>query len=391
MEAYEGRLKALRVVDPACGSGAFLISAFRRLLDERITVEREKDRVGRRAIRGAVNEATLTADTLENNIYGVDINPGSLEIAKLALWLHSSRADTPLSSLDHTLRCFNSLIGPDFWTSRRDDPGLRERVNAVTTWRDAYPEVWPERQPGGFDIVLSNPPYVKLQNIRKLDPEIADWLQADRGDDTFVSARTGNFDLYLPFIEQGLRLLAPGGRMAYIAPSLWAVNEYGEGLRRLVHQRQQLGRWIDFKSYQVFSDVTTYTALQFFTRDPEESMRIAAAPEGDIENIDWSEAALTVPYADMPEDGEWLMATGPERALIARLAATCLRLDDARLTSAIFQGLITSADKIYHLERVRPGTVSLFAGWRTPVYCRNRGWDHEAAGLRSRGEAVRGA
>jgi hypothetical protein len=182
VEAYERRLKALRLVDPACGSGAFLISAFRRLLDERIAVEREKDRVTRRAIRGAVDEAALTEDILENNIYGVDINPGSLEIAKLALWLHSSRADTPLSSLDHTMRCFNSLIGPDFWAGRGDDPGLRERVNAVTTWRAAFPEVWPQGAPGGFDIVLSNPPYVKLQNIRKLDPEIADWLQADRGE-----------------------------------------------------------------------------------------------------------------------------------------------------------------------------------------------------------------
>ena len=355
VEAYEGRLKALRLVDPACGSGAFLISAFRRLLDERIAVEREKDRVGRGVLRGAVNEAALTANILENNIYGVDINPAALEIAKLALWLHSSRADAPLSSLDHTMRCFNSLIGPDFWTGRRDDPALRDRVNAITTWHEAFPEVWLEGEPGGFDIVLSNPPYVKLQNIRKLDPEIADWLQAERGDDTFESAGTGNFDLYLPFIEQGLRLLAPGGRMAYIAPSLWTVNEYGEGLRRLLRQRQQLDRWADFKSHQVFSDVTTYTALQFFTHDPREVVLIAAAPEGEVEDIEWTDATLAVPYEELPEDGEWLMATGAERALISRLASTCMRLDDARLTEAIFQGLITSADKVYHLERVGRG------------------------------------
>jgi hypothetical protein len=196
IEAYEHRLKTLRLVDPACGSGAFLISAFRRLLDERIAVEREKDRVSRGAVRGAPNEASLTAEILESNIYGVDINPSALEIAKLALWLHSSRADTPLSALDHTMRCFNSLIGPDFWTGRRNDAALRDRVNAVTTWQEAFPEVWPEGRAGGFDIVLGNPPYVKLQNIRKLDPEIADWLQAERGDDTFESACTGNFDLY---------------------------------------------------------------------------------------------------------------------------------------------------------------------------------------------------
>jgi hypothetical protein len=98
--------------------------------------------------------------------------------------------------------------------------------------------------------------------------------------------------------------------MAFIAPSLWTVNQYGEGLRHLLRGRRQLDRWVDFKSHQVFSDVTTYTALQFFTREPGEHIRIAAAPKGEVEDIDWSEAALTVSYADMPEEGEWLMATG---------------------------------------------------------------------------------
>lgn len=350
--AYEARVARMRIVDPACGSGAFLISAFRRLLDERIAVRRERERLAAGAFPGAIDEPALIADILENNIYGVDINPASLEIAKLALWLHSSRAEAPLCSLDRTMRCFNSLIGPDFWNNRGPDPALRDRVNATTTWRDAFPEVWPDGRAGGFDIVLGNPPYVKLQNIRKLDGAVADWLQGDRGDDTFDSARTGNFDLYLPFIEQGLRLLAPGGRMAYIAPSLWTVNEYGEGLRLLLARNRQLDRWIDFKSHQVFEDVTTYTALQFFTRRPNASMRIAAAPEGEVEDVDWSNPDLAVPYDGLPEDGEWLMATGAERALIARLAEACPRLDDSLLTSAIFQGLITSADGIYHLRRL---------------------------------------
>ena len=91
-------------------------------------------------------------------------------------------------------------------------------------WRAAFPEVWPTRRDGGFDIVLGNPPYVKLQNLMKVDPDVVAYLAAERGDDTYQSAQTGNFDLYLPFIEKGLRLLAPGGRMAYIAPSLWTVN-----------------------------------------------------------------------------------------------------------------------------------------------------------------------
>ena len=351
--AYVGRLQTLRVVDPACGSGAFLISAFRRLLAERIAAERDVERA-RGSTALAVDEAALIGDILRSNIYGVDINPASVEIAKLALWLHSARATAPLSSLEHTIRIGNSLVGDDFWAGRQRTADVEERVRCFD-WRAAFPEVWPDGQEGGFDIALGNPPYVKLQNLMKVDPDVVAYLTAARGPDTYASTQTGNFDLYLPFIEKGLRLLRPGGRMAFIAPNLWTVNQYGEGLRRLVRHGRHLDRWLDFRAHQVFEDVITYTALQFFTRDPRETMRIAAAPSGDMANIDWSETGLAVPYDAFSEDGEWLMATGAERALIDRLAHDCLRLDDPTLTAGIVVGIQTSADHIYHLERVAAG------------------------------------
>lgn len=349
IEAYENRLKGVRVIDPACGSGAFLIAAFRRLLEERLKVARERESVS--GVKAAIAEQAIIAEILSANIYGVDINPAAVEIAKLALWLHSARANSPLSSLDHTIRCGNSLVGPDFWAGRSGDEKERERVNAFD-WPKAFPEVFGE---GGFDIVLGNPPYVKLQNLRRVHPDVADYLQANRGEDTYVSAQTGNFDLYLPFIEKGLRLLAPGGRMAYIAPSLWAVNEYGAGLRRLVSERRHLDRWLDFKAHQVFKEAITYTALQFFTRAANDAVRIAIAAEGNDSDIDWEDEELAVDYAALEGEGEWLIATGEERALIDRLARDCRRLDDEAVTQAIYQGLITSADHIYHLSRTAPG------------------------------------
>src|SRR5208282_3146954 len=139
--AYESRLRHIRVVDPACGSGAFLISAFRRLLAERLAVAREIERATSGVTPSPPDEAALIADILANNIYGVDINPASVEITKLALWLHSARAKSPLSSLDHTIRCGNSLVGPDFWTGRAGEAEARERVN-VFDWRAAFPEVF---------------------------------------------------------------------------------------------------------------------------------------------------------------------------------------------------------------------------------------------------------
>lgn len=347
--AYIERLRRIRVVDPACGSGAFLISAFRRLLEERQSMARLFGRLGGDT---TAEEKALIAEILGANIYGVDINPASVEIAKLALWLHSARADAPLSSLDRAIRCGNSLVGPDFRAMGARAAEALERVNPFD-WEAAFPDVFAA---GGFDIVLGNPPYVKLQNLVKVDPDVVAYLQAQRAEGTYESALTGNFDLYLPFIEKGLRLLAPGGRMAYIAPALWAVNEYGGGLRKLLHRTRQLERWIDFKSFQVFKEAITYTALQFYTREANETVRIAVAADGRIGDIDWADAALAVAAERLPADAEWLMATGEDRTLIERLARTFPRLDDKRVTSGIHQGLITSADSIYHLRRIGAGS-----------------------------------
>jgi hypothetical protein len=130
------------------------------------------------------------------------------------------------------------------------------------------------------------------------------------------------------------------------------VNQYGEGLRGLVRRGRHLDRWLDFKAHQVFEDVITYTALQFFTREPRDAVRIATAPGGEMVDVDWSNPELSVPYNGIPENGEWLIATGAERALIERLARECLRLDDPSLASGIIVGIQTSADHVYHLERL---------------------------------------
>jgi hypothetical protein len=206
--AYVERLQAIRIVDPACGSGAFLISAFRRLLAERIAAARDVERA-RGGTPSAIDEAPLIATILRDNIYGVDINPASVEIAKLALWLHSARASAPLSSLEHTIRIGNSLVGEDFWFGRQRTPQAEERVRTLD-WRAAFPEAWPAGRDGGFDVVLGNPPYVKLQNLMKVDPDVVTYLTAERGADTYQSARTGNFDLYLPFIGEGLAAARAG-------------------------------------------------------------------------------------------------------------------------------------------------------------------------------------
>lgn len=231
---YRHALRDFTVLDPACGSGAFLITALKYLQAEW------------RAVATLEPDPDPMPDFLTTAIHGIDINPSSVEIARLALWLHTASKDRPLSSLDSSIQCGNTLVTPDYWENVQADAfddSARERVNAFD-WQKAFPLAAAR---GGFDAVVGNPPYVKLQNFRAAYPDVATWLVEGRPNrpKPYASTRTGNFDLYLPFIEQGLRMLRAGGRLGYIAPSLWVVNEYGEGLRTLVAAGRQLDRWLD--------------------------------------------------------------------------------------------------------------------------------------------------
>lgn len=350
--AYEHELKSIKIVDPACGSGAFLITALRYLVDEWHAVQELRKQVSKSFTTRDGDDDRIIRDILRNNLYGVDINPASVEITKLALWLHTARGDKPLSSLDDHIRDGNSLIGSDFYRGLLPySAEEQERINAFD-WYDAFPRVF-ER--GGFDVVVGNPPYVKLQNFRKVHADMAGFLRRDSvGNRTYESTQTGNFDLFLPFIERGIALLNDHGRLGYIAPSLWTVNDYGEGLRSHIMRGRHLYGWIDFQSFQVFDEATTYTALQFYSKAANDSVRIAFVPDGVVPEDPWSGNDATLGYNQLPFGDRWLMTTGAERELIDRLYERCVRLDHPEVTRNIFVGIQTSADAIYHLKRVGP-------------------------------------
>ena len=351
LDSYWERLQRISVL----GSGAFLITALRLLLDEYHAVFDQRRRFqtkgAKKRIRAA-EDGQLIKDILAQNLYGVDINPSSVEITKLALWLHTARPGEKLSALDTHIHDGNSLIDDTFYLKQdllQYAEEERERINAFNWW-EAFPEI---EARGGFDVVIGNPPYVKFQNFRKVHADMAEYLREGRqGESYYRSTKTQNFDLYIPFVEKAISLLADKGRMGFIAPNLWTVNDYGENLRALLSEKRQMDRWVDFKSYQVFEEATIYTALQFFTAGANESIRISPAPDGDLTTIAWDNPNNVVPYEALPSDDTWLLLPEPERRLIEKMRATCRRLDDPSITGAIYQGLITSADSIYHLVRV---------------------------------------
>jgi hypothetical protein len=369
IDRYRDALESVTIVDPACGSGAFLIHALEYLLRERRRVGLERERLSQRAL--LFDQEEQIREILSRNIYGVDINPASIEITRLALWLHTARADRPLCELDRNIRDGNSLIDPvDF--ARWDEqmlllpPEEHERINPFDWWA-SFPEV---ASRGGFDCVVGNPPYVKLQNFRRVLPQVAEFLREARdseGTALYQSAQSGNFDVFLPFIEKGIGLLNEHGRMGYIAPSLWLLNDYGAPLRRFIHAGQYLDKWVDFKSFQVFEEATTYTALQFFTRAANPVVRFAFAPDGALTD-DFSDTSWQVPYRELSAGTDtWVLLPETERRFVQRLERECLRLDNPAVTSQIFQGLVTSADHIYHLKRISAGLYESRAFGEAPI------------------------
>jgi len=325
----QARLAALsrfRVCDPACGSGAFLIQALEYL--EAIYNDILDDLRSRGVKLKGWSPQDVKDTILRENLFGVDLLEEGVEITRLALWIRTAERGRTLADLSENIRCGNSLV---------DDPQVDPRA---FDWAEAFPRVFTE---GKFDCVISNPPYIKLQNFRRREPRVAAFLV-----ERYRSAQTGNFDMYLPFIERGLELLKPNGRMGFIAPNIWLYNEYGRGLRELLAEKQSLERFVDFKSHQVFDDATTYTALQFFSGRPRQNITVADAPTGELDKLDFRPVA----YAGLGQ-GPWALLGDADRKLIDKMRQQGVTLAEA--SGGIIVGIQTSADAVYHLIKLGPG------------------------------------
>lgn len=358
LHAYAAHLDELKVVDPACGSGAFLIQAFQFLYDQRQWVAAEIARV---TAQGRLFDThAAMRSVLANNLYGVDINAESVEITRLALWLHTALPDRPLTSLDDNIRCGNSLVSTDFLEQVGRAPSEisveeLERVNPFS-WEEAFPTVF-DRDASGFDCVIGNPPYVIFRNFRTVHQSTAIYLELARdsaGVPQYASTQVAAPDLFLPFIERGVRLLNREGKLGYIAPSTWLNSQYGTGLRAFVGLRQCLERWVDFGDYQVFEEATTYTALQFFAGQPVESIAHATCARGDIYSAHLELEQHSTLFSELEPAGSWRLVPKDERLLFLRIAKRSQPLSEIPGLAVGFRGVECGADTLFHFHRLGP-------------------------------------
>jgi type I restriction-modification system DNA methylase subunit len=206
--AYRDSLTKLRIVDPACGSGVFLVMAFDYLKAE---LNRVNDKIAELEGKDKPDFFNPDSEILTNNLFGVDVNSESVEIAKLSLWIKTARRGKVLDSLDANIMVGDSLI-EDSNYAYLDQP---------FTWKDAFPDVFAE---GGFDIVLGNPPYVRMEFLKAMKPYLEKRFEV-------VSDRA---DLYAYFFERGLKLLKDGGRMGFISSSTFFKTGSGKPLREFL-------------------------------------------------------------------------------------------------------------------------------------------------------------
>jgi predicted type IV restriction endonuclease len=243
----------VRILDPACGSGSFLIGAYQYLLDwhrDRYVEEGAEKHARARAARlyrGLSGEWRLTTGEkrriLLNNIYGVDIDPQAVEVTKLSLLLKVLEGESQetlanqlrlfhqraLPDLGGNIKCGNSLIGPDYYNGHQMsflDEEERYRLN-IFDWKDPRHGFGEVVSSGGFNAVIGNPPYVLLQGEFRDDDQV-EYFRAH------FSAASFKLDTYHLFIEQSIRLAAPGGLCSMITPANFLTNNHLGHLRRLL-------------------------------------------------------------------------------------------------------------------------------------------------------------
>lgn len=261
----------IKIVDPACGSGSFLIGAYQYLLDwhKNFYSDRGKPSKGKKDNPLTPEGNLTTAEKkriLLNNIFGVDIDVNAVEVSKLSLLLKCMEGETEASiasqlrlfnervlpTLDENIKSGNSLVDTDFYDSQLDF-GEEKKIKPFN-WQKAFPEVFKQ---GGFDAVIGNPPYVMLQNLETR--EVFDYSLRK-----FESAKY-KIDTYQIFTEQSVKLLKENGLLGFITPNTFLKNIHSEPLRKFILNNCIIQEILLF-NYSVFAAASVDTCIFIFEK-----------------------------------------------------------------------------------------------------------------------------
>ncbi|UBZ08783.1 N-6 DNA methylase [Salegentibacter mishustinae] len=239
LDDYREWLLKLTICDPACGSGAFLNQALDFLIKEHRYIDEMHGKLLGESFRFPGIENTI----LENNIYGVDINEESVEIARLSLWLRTAKPHRKLNDLSSNIKCGNSLID-----------NKKVAGDKAFKWEEEFPEVFKN---GGFDVVIGNPPYVfARENFSQV---IKDYYVKN-----YVAAEY-QINLYLLFIERTVGLIKEKSNYGLIIPNAWLMIDSARGLRNYLLNNCKIDQIINLSGYS-FEGVNVETIILLGTK-----------------------------------------------------------------------------------------------------------------------------
>ncbi|MGP8110088.1 MAG: Eco57I restriction-modification methylase domain-containing protein [Thermoplasmata archaeon] len=387
-------LSKFRVLDPACGSGSFLVAAYSRLIDEHVRFYETHPGTARRGtlfpdliVDGDTSRLSIEkkSQILRDSIFGVDIDPQAVEITMMSLYLKALEGEQTLPSnkallprLKENVRCGNSLVEPQPFKQLSltgESPDTRLNPFDWNSPSDGFGGVMAE---GKFDAVIGNPPYIRIQQLREWSPAEAEFVQKN-----YPVAAKGNVDIYIPFVAKGLDLLSEHGLLGFILPHKFFQANYGARIRELIADGGMLQHLVSFGHQQVFDGATTYTCLMFLGKDRATGFRYVDFSSitdlgVQLHQIETSTSEFGSGWtaAELPQvppgDQTWHLTAGASTsALFERLRANWPALEDDDVAD-IFRGGQTSADNVFILELVSPPRVRSLSGASVKVKVEGR-------------------
>lgn len=349
-----------RIADICCGSGTFLLSVFDYILHYREAYYLDQEEVENGCLtefsEGQFSLSLSEKHTiLTNNIFGVDINPYAVEVAHFSLLLRLIENENAISiqsfidstslkvlpNLEENIKCGNSLLDDDYFEfdeDAEDNDELLFKINPFN-WKEEFPFL---EDTNGFNAIVGNPPYVRIQNFVRYSPEEVDYYRSKQSPYTY--SNNDSFDKYYLFIERAINLLCDGGRVGYIVPHKFFIVKGGKKLRAYITSSTSLDRIIHFGVTQLFPNRSTYTAIVVLVKAKKENLDFSR-----IDNLAPTDIFQTVPvinYSNANFDAApWVFVSEKADTLFQKLKST----DTVYLKSVaeIPVGLQTSADPIF--------------------------------------------
>ena len=323
LDEYRKWLLQITICDPACGSGAFLNQALEFLIAEHHYI----DELQTKLFEDSFILPNVDNAILENNLFGVDVNEESIEIAKLSLWLRTAKKGRKLTSLSDNIKCGNSLI---------DDPEVAGKK--AFDWEKEFPKIF---EKGGFDIVIGNPPYVRAELLGQFRSYLENHFTV------FDAAG----DLFSFFYEKSFsKLLNQSGLFGFIS-NTFDKTTAGLSLRRYLKNEVILDKYVDFTEVQIFEGATTYPVIIIAENKKPSSNKfhyIKIRKDRDKKIFDIDLFPFTEVTQDNLEENNWSFKSDQAFALIQKI---CVFKNVREIYGKCYYGIKTALNSAFIIPK----------------------------------------